>query len=171
MGRAIAQRADRHGTCSASPGITQSKSKLGNKRGNHDPNSSHPCLTESPGYLVSHYLLLKWLADYQATARDDYHDAQPGKTLHEIRFGELAYFNEIPHTPYYGTVDATILYLIVLSETFRWTGDVALLKQYHDVAQGCQGCLQWIDQYGDLDGDGFQKYKTFSSSPGSHKAS
>ncbi|MBF6590964.1 MAG: amylo-alpha-1,6-glucosidase, partial [Ktedonobacterales bacterium] len=103
---------------------------------------------------------LKWLADYQATERDDYRDAQPGKILHEIRFGELAHFKQIPHTPYYGTADATILYLIVLSETFRWTGDIALLKQYRAVAEGC---LQWIDQYGDLDGDGFQEYKTFSS--------
>ena len=79
--------------------------------------------------------------------------------LHEMRFGELAHFNKIPHTPYYGTADATILYLIVLSETYRWTGDVNLLKQYRKVAEGC---LKWIDQYGDLDGDGFQEYKTFS---------
>jgi len=103
---------------------------------------------------------LKWLADYQATERDDYRDAQPGKILHELRFGELAHFNKIPHTPYYGTADATILYLIVLSKTYRWTGDVNLLKQYSQVAEGC---LQWIDRHGDLDGDGFQEYKTFSS--------
>ena len=103
---------------------------------------------------------LKWLADYQATERDDYRDAQPGKILHEMRFGELAHFNKIPHTPYYGTADATSLYLIVLSETYRWTGDVNLLKQYREVAEGC---LNWIDRYGDLDGDGFQEYKTFSS--------
>ena len=103
---------------------------------------------------------LKWLADYQAKERDDYRDAQPGKILHEMRFGELAHFNKIPHTPYYGTADATILYLVVLSETYRWTGDVNLLKQYREVAEGC---LNWIDQYGDLDGDGFQEYKTFSS--------
>ncbi len=68
----------------------------------------------------------QWLTDYQPTERDDYRDAQPGKILHEIRFDELAHFNEIPHTPYYGTADATILYLIVLSETFRqedmWSG-------------------------------------------------
>ncbi len=58
------------------------------------------------------------------------------------------------------TADATILYLVVLSETYRWTGDINLLKQYREVAEGC---LNWIDQYGDLDGDGFQEYKTFSS--------
>jgi glycogen debranching enzyme len=102
---------------------------------------------------------LKWLAEYQATARDDYRDAQPGKILHEMRFGELAHFHSIPHTPYYGTADATSLYLIVLSEAYRWTGDITLLKQYREVAERC---LQWIDQYGDLDGDGFQEYQTFS---------
>lgn len=102
---------------------------------------------------------LKWLAHYQATERDDYRDAQPGKILHEMRFGELAHFNSIPHTPYYGTADATSLYLIVLSEAYRWTGNLDLLKQYREVAERC---LQWIDQYGDLDGDGFQEYQTFS---------
>ncbi len=102
---------------------------------------------------------LKRLAEYQARGRDDYRDAQPGKILHEMRFGELAHFHAIPHTPYYGTADATILYLIVLSETYRWTGDVTLLKQYREVTEGC---LQWIDHSGDLDGDGFQEYKTFS---------
>jgi glycogen debranching enzyme len=102
---------------------------------------------------------LKRLADYQADVRDDYRDAQPGKVLHEIRFGELAHFHAIPHTPYYGTADATILYLIVLSETYRWTGDVNLFKQYRKVAEGC---LSWIEKSGDLDGDGFQEYQTFS---------
>ena len=103
---------------------------------------------------------LKRLADYQASERDDYRDAQPGKILHELRGGELAHFHSVPFTPYYGTADATILYLIVLSETYRWTGDVSLLEQYRNVIEGC---LHWIDQYGDLDGDGFQEYKTFSS--------
>jgi glycogen debranching enzyme len=111
----------------------------------------------SPGFAEG---ALKRLAQYQATERNDWHDAQPGKIMHELRFGELAHFNKIPFTPYYGTADATILYLIVLSETYRWTGNVKLLKQYQKVAEGC---LHWIDHYGDLDGDGFQEYKTFSS--------
>jgi glycogen debranching enzyme len=102
---------------------------------------------------------LKRLAQYQASARDDYRDAQPGKILHEVRFGELAHFRSIPHTPYYGTADATILYLLVLSETYRWTGDIKLLQEYRQVVEGC---LDWIDHYGDLDGDGFQEYKTYS---------
>ncbi len=103
---------------------------------------------------------LKRLTAYQVTERDDYRDAQPGKILHELRFGELSHFHAIPFTPYYGTADATILYLIVLSEAYRWTGDIALLKEYRKAAEGCLG---WIDQYGDLDGDGFQEYQTFSS--------
>jgi glycogen debranching enzyme len=102
---------------------------------------------------------LSCLSEYQANVRDDYRDAQPGKILHEIRFGELAHFHAIPHTPYYGTADATILFLLVLSETFRWTGDSNLLKKYRKAAEACLG---WIDRYGDLDGDGFQEYKTNS---------
>ncbi len=103
---------------------------------------------------------LKRLGERQATKRDDWRDAQPGKILHELRLGELAYFNKIPFTPYYGTADATILYLIVLSEAYRWTGDESLLPEFRHVAEGC---LDWIDSYGDLDGDGFQEYKTYSS--------
>ncbi len=103
---------------------------------------------------------LKHLARYQAKERNDWRDAQPGKILHEMRFGELAHFDETPHGPYYGTADASILYLIALSEAYRWSGDRALLDEHRDTALKC---LDWIDTYGDLDGDGFQEYKTFSS--------
>jgi glycogen debranching enzyme len=102
---------------------------------------------------------LKKLADLQATEIDDWRDAEPGKIPHEIRFGELAHFKRIPHTPYYGTADATPLYLIALHEAWRWLGDDALLWEYRDVAIRC---LEWIDRYGDLDGDGFQEYRTRS---------
>ncbi len=103
---------------------------------------------------------LKKLAGMQASELDDWRDAQPGKIPHELRNGELAYFGRIPHTPYYGTADATPLYLIVLHETWKWTGDESLLHEYRDVAIRC---LDWIDHSGDLDGDGFQEYKTRSS--------
>lgn len=103
---------------------------------------------------------LKHLAKYQATERDDWRDAQPGKILHEMRFGELAHFNETPHGPYYGTADASILFLLALSEAYRWTGDGSLLDEHRGTALKC---LDWIDTCGDLDGDGFQEYKTFSS--------
>ncbi len=99
------------------------------------------------------------LAEFQATQDDPYRDAEPGKIMHEIRYGELAYFHRIPHTPYYGTADATIFYLILLSELFRWTGDRKLLEQFRAPAEAC---LNWIDHYGDRDGDGFQEYKTRS---------
>lgn len=114
-------------------------------------------MSVAPGFARG---ALKRLAEYQASERDDWRDAQPGKMLHEIRFGELAHFHKIPFTPYYGTADATILYLIVLSETYRWTGDVQLLHEYRAVADAC---LKWIDSYGDLDADGFQEYKTYST--------
>lgn len=103
---------------------------------------------------------LKKLAQLQATEHSDWHDAEPGKILHEVRHGELAHFQKVPHTPYYGTADATPLFLIVLHETWKWLGDPALLHNYRDTALRC---LDWIDRYGDLDGDGFQEYQTRSS--------
>jgi glycogen debranching enzyme len=102
---------------------------------------------------------LRELANYQAKERDDWRDAQPGKILHELRHGELAHFHLLPYTPYYGTADATILYLIVLHEYYRWTGDRALVEELLPVVDGC---LSWIDSFGDLDGDGFQEWQTFS---------
>lgn len=104
--------------------------------------------------------VLDTLGAYQATERDDYRDAEPGKILHELRLGELAHFDLVPHTPYYGTADATVLYLIVLHETWRYTGDRSLLERHYRTAQGC---LNWIERYGDLDGDGFQEYASRST--------
>jgi glycogen debranching enzyme len=103
---------------------------------------------------------LEVLAQYQATQRDDYRDAEPGKILHELRYGELAHFKLIPHTPYYGTADATPLYLIALHGAWRATGDRALIERHLSTAEAC---LTWIDKYGDLDGDGFQEYQTRST--------
>jgi len=103
---------------------------------------------------------LQKLAQLQATEMDDWRDAQPGKMPHELRFGELAHFHKVPHTPYYGTADTTPLYLITLHEAWKWMGDDSLLREYREVALRC---LEWIDQYGDLDGDGFQEYKSRSS--------
>ncbi len=82
---------------------------------------------------------LKKLAELQATERDDWRDAEPGKIPHEIRFGELAHLNLIPHTPYYGTADATALYLIVLHEAWKWLGDRDLLREFRDTALALPG--------------------------------
>jgi len=102
---------------------------------------------------------LRVLGKLQATETDDYRDAQPGKILHEIRAGELAERKLIPHTPYYGTADATALYLITLCEAWKWSGDDSLFLQQQEVAKQC---LEWIDHYGDVDGDGVQEYQTRS---------
>jgi glycogen debranching enzyme len=102
---------------------------------------------------------LEILGSLQAKEEDNYRDAEPGKILHEIRYGELAHFRLIPHTPYYGTADATPLYLITLHAAWRATGDQTLLEQHLETAEGC---LSWIDKYGDRDGDGFQEYQTRS---------
>ena len=103
---------------------------------------------------------LKVLGDLQATERDDYRDAEPGKIMHELRYGELAHFKMVPHTPYYGTADATPLWLITLHATWRAIGDRAFLEEHIGTAERC---LAWIDESGDLDGDGFQEYQTRSS--------
>jgi glycogen debranching enzyme len=102
---------------------------------------------------------LEILGSLQAKERDDYRDAEPGKILHEMRYGELAHFKLIPHTPYYGTADATPLYLITLHLAWRTTGDRGLLERHLETAEGC---LSWIDNYGDRDEDGFQEYQTRS---------
>lgn len=102
---------------------------------------------------------LRVLGKLQAREVDDYRDAQPGKILHEIRFGELAERKLVPHTPYYGTADATALYLITLCEAWQWSGDDGLFLRHQQTAQNC---LDWIDRYGDIDGDGLQEYQTRS---------
>lgn len=100
------------------------------------------------------------LAAYQATEMDDWRDAEPGKILHELRTGEMAGAGELPHTPYYGSIDSTPLWLIVFAATFDWTGDRAFLDRYWPNALAA---LDWIDRYGDRDGDGFVEYERRSA--------
>ena len=73
--------------------------------------------------------------------------------MHELRYGELAHFHLVPHTPFYGTADATPLYLITLHAAWRATGDRALLENY---LPNAEAALRWIDEEGDRDGDMFQ---------------
>ena len=96
------------------------------------------------------------LARLQATADDPWHDAEPGKILHELRTGEMAGAGETPHDAYYGSIDSTPLWLILLGETYAWTGDDALLDRLWPNALAA---LDWIDDSGDLDGDGFVEYQ------------
>jgi glycogen debranching enzyme len=103
---------------------------------------------------------LRVLADWQATEDDPERDMEPGKILHELRTGEMARTGELPHRPYYGSVDVTPLWLILLEETFRWTGDLDLVRSLWPNALAA---LDWIDRYGDRDGDGFVEYQRRSS--------
>lgn len=102
---------------------------------------------------------LEMLAATQAKEYDDFRDAEPGKILHEIRYGKLAALGKIPHTPYYGSHDATPLFLILLDEFERWTGDVELVRRLEPAARAA---LLWMDKHGDLDGDGYLEYRTRS---------
>ncbi|HYN98208.1 MAG TPA: glycogen debranching N-terminal domain-containing protein, partial [Actinomycetota bacterium] len=99
---------------------------------------------------------LKVLAGRQATEDDPWRDAEPGKILHELRLGELSGAGLIPHTPYYGTVDATALFLILAGAYYSWTGDLALMKR---LRPNFDAALRWIRDFGDRDGDGFVEYE------------
>lgn len=85
---------------------------------------------------------LRLLASYQGTKRDDWRDETPGKILHELRIGELARMGEIPHTPYYGSIDATPLFVILMAEYLRWTGDFALFRELRG---HIDRALAWIE--------------------------
>ncbi|HLJ67951.1 MAG TPA: amylo-alpha-1,6-glucosidase [Chloroflexota bacterium] len=100
---------------------------------------------------------LRFLAAHQGTQVDEYKEEEPGKILHELRRGELARLGEVPHTPYYGTVDATPLFLVLFVETMAWLRSDAL---YRDLAPAALRALDWIDQFGDMDGDGYVEYRS-----------
>lgn len=97
---------------------------------------------------------------YQATEFDDWRDEQPGKMIHEARLGPLSLLDRIPQKRYYGSTTSTPLYLITLSELYHWQGDTRLLERHK---KPMDKALEWIERYGDLDGDGFYEYQTLSS--------
>ena len=99
---------------------------------------------------------LEILAKRQATAVDAWRDAEPGKILHEFRTGEMSRTGELPFAPYYGSIDSTPLWLILLGETHDWTGDDGLVDRLWPNALAA---LEWIDRWGDRDGDGFVEYE------------
>ena len=100
---------------------------------------------------------LEALGARQAHAYDDARDMQPGKILHEVRHGELAELGLVPHSPYYGTHDATVLYVWTAAEAWRWHGSRDELDR---VRPNVERCLAWIERDGDPDGDGLQEYQT-----------
>jgi glycogen debranching enzyme len=99
---------------------------------------------------------LKLLAQHQGRVEDHGRGEEPGKILHELRIGEMANLGEVPQTPYYGTVDATPLFLILLVEYLRWSDDRQLWRRLRPAAEAA---LAWIERWGDSDGDGFVDYR------------
>jgi glycogen debranching enzyme len=99
---------------------------------------------------------LRLLARHQATEHDEFRDAAPGKILHELRTGELARLGEIPQSlAYYGTVDATMLFVILACEYVRWSGDLALARE---LRPSLDAALAWMGGPADADGDGYLDY-------------
>ena len=99
---------------------------------------------------------LRYLASQQGKRVDPAREEDPGKILHEIRYGELANLKQIPHTPYYGAVDATPLFLVCMVAMMDWLNDRDF---FVELFPHLLAALRWIDEYGDLDGDGFVEYQ------------
>jgi glycogen debranching enzyme len=99
---------------------------------------------------------LRALAQRQGTRFDDFREEEPGRILHEMRFGEMTAFEERPHSPYYGSADATPLFVVLLDEYVLWTGDTQLARE---LEAGTRAALAWIDEYGDRMGNGYISYK------------
>jgi glycogen debranching enzyme len=99
---------------------------------------------------------LRLLARYQGVKVDEYTEEEPGKIFHELRRGELARLGEIPHRPFYGSVDSTPLFALLFAETVKWTGDRAL---WRELLPAAERALTWSDgPYGDPDRDGYVEY-------------
>ncbi len=106
---------------------------------------------------------LQALGSWQGQHVDDFREEEPGRILHEMRYGETAAFEEQPHSPYYGTADATALYVVLLDEYERWTGDTELVRACEPQARAA---LRWIDEFGDRQGNGYVSYQRSNEQTG-----
>ncbi|MGO8794907.1 MAG: glycogen debranching N-terminal domain-containing protein [Candidatus Sulfotelmatobacter sp.] len=103
---------------------------------------------------------LRLLANYQGKEVKDWRDEEPGKIMHELRVGELAHLNEIPQTPYYGSVDSTPLFLILIARHANWGGDLSLFRE---LRQTIVRAFRWIDRFGNQSGNGYLEYDSKST--------
>ena len=115
--------------------------------------TAYQCLGLNPDLAWN---VLRGLAAQQGKQEDVDREEEPGKILHEVRVGEMAGTGEIPHTPYFGSIDATPLWLVLLSYAYQWTGDLDAVRELWPNALAA---LEWIDRYGDRDGDGYVEYE------------
>ena len=102
---------------------------------------------------------LRLLARYQGRQEDDWRDEEPGKILHEIRIGELARLGLVPHTPYYGSIDATLLFLILIARHAAWTGTLDLFTELHDAVERA---LEWVTRNEHRHEKGYLAYRSRS---------
>ncbi len=103
---------------------------------------------------------LRYLARHRGTKVNPWRDEEPGKIVHEMRKGEMARTEEIPHTAYYGSIDATPLFLILFTEAMKWLDDDNL---FQEILPAAKLALEWMQRYGDLDGDGYLEYLSRST--------
>src|SRR4029079_5547931 len=99
---------------------------------------------------------LRELGLRQGTRIDNFREEEPGRILPEMRYGEMTAFEERPHSPYFGSADVTQLYVVLLDHYERWRGDTQLVRELEDEARAA---LRWIDEYGDLQGNGYISYQ------------
>jgi glycogen debranching enzyme len=106
---------------------------------------------------------LRVLASYQATDFDDWRDSEPGKILHELRLGDMTMNGHMPHSPYYGSIDSTLLFILAFAETLKWTKDAAF---FAEMWEAVEKALEWAKKYGDVDGDGYIEFERRSTKRG-----